>query len=145
MNKAVCVDASFVVALLAVERFTEACTRHWKAWIEEDVRILAPALAGYEITSALYRKAFRKIIDSESHQAALRQFLALDIESIHLPILHIRASDLAARFNRPNTYDAHYLALAEYYNCPLWTADEKLYNSVKDQFEWIKWVEEVES
>lgn len=142
MNRAVCVDASFIVAMLAPERYTTLATARWKAWIEDDFRILAPSLLGYEVTSALYRKVLQEQIEPKDGQAALEQFLAMDIESIHLPELHAKASNLAKQFNRPNTYDAHYLAMAEHLACPLWTADERLYNTVKEKFEWIKWVEE---
>jgi predicted nucleic acid-binding protein len=142
MNKAVCVDASFVVALLTGEQYTTPATAHWKEWLDDDLKILAPTLFGYEVTSALYRKVLQKAIEPESGQEALRQFLAMDIESTYLPELHARATELAMQFKRPNTYDAHYLALAEYSSCPLWTADERLFNAVKGTFKWIRWIEE---
>ena len=52
----------------------------------------------------------------------------------------IRAFELATRFRRPAAYDAHYLALAEHLACPFWTADERLYNSVRDSFPLIRWL-----
>jgi predicted nucleic acid-binding protein len=142
MNRAVCVDASFIVAMLTPERYTTLATTRWKTWIEDDFRILAPTLLGYEVTSALYRKVLKEQIEPKDGKVALEQFLSMDIESIHLPELHAEASKLAKQFNRPNVYDAHYLALAHHLACPLWTADERLYNTVKEKFEWIKWVEE---
>lgn len=144
MSRAVCIDASFIVALLTPERYTTSATARWKAWIKDDFRILAPSLLGYEVTSALYRKVLQEQIEPKDGKVALEQFLAMDIESIHLPELHAKAGNLAKQFNRPNTYDAHYLAMAEHLACPLWTADERLYNTVKEMFEWIKWVEEIE-
>ncbi len=131
MSRAICIDASFIVALLTPERYTTSATTRWKAWIKDDFRILAPSLLGYEVTSALYCKVFQEKIEPKDGQAALEQFLAMDIESIHLPELHAKAGNLAKQFNRPNTYDAHYLALAEHLACPLWTADERLFNTVK--------------
>jgi predicted nucleic acid-binding protein len=142
MDKTVCVDASLIVALLMPERYTQRALALWQAWIDNDLRILAPALLGYEVTSALYRKVLQGKIELHDGQAALEQFLALEIESVHLPELHIKASALARQFERPNTYDAHYLALADHFACPFWTADERLYNTVKSTFEWVKWVEE---
>jgi predicted nucleic acid-binding protein len=144
MNRAVCIDASAIVALLVTEKFTAHATAHWKTWIEDDFRILAPALLGYEVTSAIYRKVFRTAIDPEDCQAALQQFVEMDIEYIHLPELHLKAITLAKQFNRPNTYDAHYLAVADHFSCSLWTADERLYNTVRGKFAWIKWIEEIE-
>ncbi|MCJ7583584.1 MAG: type II toxin-antitoxin system VapC family toxin [Anaerolineales bacterium] len=142
MNRAVCVEASFIVAMLTPERYTTLATTRWKTWIEDDFRILTPTLLGYEVSSALYRKVLKEQIEPKDGKVALEQFLSMDIESIHLPELHTEASKLAKQFNRPNVYAAHYLALARHLACPLWTADERLYNTVKEKFEWIKWVEE---
>jgi predicted nucleic acid-binding protein len=144
MNRAVCIDASAIVALLTTEKFTAPATARWKTWIEDDLRILAPALLGYEVTSAIYRKVFRTTIDPEDCQAILTQFIEMDIEYIHQPELHLKANALARQFNRPNTYDAHYLAVADHFSCPLWTADERLFNTVNGKFDWIKWIEEIE-
>jgi len=143
MDRTVCVDASLIVALLMPERHTEQALALWQAWINDDLRIFAPALLGYEVTSALYRKVLQGKIEPHDGQAALEQFVALEIESVHLPELHSKASALAKQFERPNTYDAHYLALADHFACPFWTADERLYNTVKSEFEWVKWVEEL--
>jgi predicted nucleic acid-binding protein len=144
MNPAVCVDASLIVALLMPERYTQPAMNLWKAWGENDIRLLAPALLGYEVTSALYRKVFQGKIELVDGQAALEQFLAMEIETFHLPELHPKASALARQFERSNTYDSHYLALAEHFACPLWTADERLYNTVKEKFKGIKWIEELD-
>lgn len=140
MNTTVCVDASLVVALLVPECYTAETTALWEQWIKQDVRIAAPALLGYEVTSALYRKVFQGKIAKEDGQAALEHFLAMDIESIHIPELHREAIKLAVEFNRPNTYDTHYLALSNNLACPLWTADERLFNAVTRKFTYIRWV-----
>ena len=144
MKRAVCVDAGAIVALLASEKYTVPVSARWKTWIEDDLRILAPALLGYEVTSALSRKVIRSAIDPQDCQAALQHFVEMDIEYIRLPELHLKANTLAKQFNRPSTYDAHYLAVADHFSCPLWTADERLFNTVKGKFEWIKWIEEIE-
>ena len=142
MNTTVCLDASLVVAILLPERYSARAMELWELWINQDVRTVAPALLGYEVTSAIYRKALQGKITWQDSQAALQQFLAMDIEIIHLPELHSAAHALAQQFNRSNTYDAHYLALANHLTCPLWTADERLYNTVKEEFDLICWVEE---
>jgi predicted nucleic acid-binding protein len=50
------------------------------------------------------------------------------------------ALELSARLNLPATYDGHYLALAERYDCVLWTGDQKLYRSVASGFARINWI-----
>jgi predicted nucleic acid-binding protein len=47
---------------------------------------------------------------------------------------------LAKKFDRPAAYDSHYLALAEMLGCELWTGDRRLYNAVKDELPWVKWL-----
>lgn len=136
----VCVDASFMVALLVPEVFSRAALARWEEWVNDDVGIIAPVLLRYEVISALYRKASRNLIAWEDSQAAQAQFLALDIAYQDPPGLPPRAVELAKFFQRPNTYDAFYLALAERFDCPLWTADERLFNSVQKNFSNIRWL-----
>jgi predicted nucleic acid-binding protein len=50
---------------------------------------------------------------------------------------------LAQQFGRPRAYDTAYLALAQINQCEFWTADEKLYNSVKEKVSWVHWIGEV--
>ncbi len=46
------------------------------------------------------------------------------------------------RYNLPATYDAHYLALAEWMEIDLWTADMRLVNSLKPfKVKWVKGIE----
>jgi predicted nucleic acid-binding protein len=97
-------------------------------------------LLRYEVVSALYRKALRDLVTWEDSQAAQAQFLALDIEFQDPQVLPIRAAELARIYQRPNTYDAFYLALAEYLECKLWTADEGLFNAVRKDFCYTCWL-----
>ena len=133
----VCVDASFMVALLVPESLSQTALKQWEAWIDGDVEIVALALLRYEVISALYRKALRNLVTWEDSQAAQAQFLALDLTYQDPPGLPLRAAELAMFFQRPNTYDAFYLALAEYLDCELWTTDERLFNSVQKNFKKI--------
>ena len=48
--------------------------------------------------------------------------------------------ELAHRFGIPAAYDAHYLALAEVEKCELWTADERLWNAVRSEVDWVRWI-----
>jgi predicted nucleic acid-binding protein len=141
-NETICVDASLIVALLLPERYTNLAMNLWEGWANQDARIVAPALLGYEVTSALYRKVFRGIISAEDGRSALQQYINLEIENISLPELHFTATDLAVKFRRPNIYDTHYLTLSNHLASAFWTADERLFNAVKGQFEFVHWVEE---
>jgi predicted nucleic acid-binding protein len=136
----ICVDASLVIALLTPERFSPASLALWGTWIRNDIQVLAPMLLRYEVTSALYRKAFQKSMSSPDIEMALKQFLAMDIQSLDPDGLPERAIKLATQYTRPNTYDAFYLALAEQEQCVLWTGDERLYNAVRIGYSNIEWL-----
>lgn len=140
MSNRVCVDASFIVALLCPELFSQAALSLWEEWIAEDASIVAPGLLRYEATSALYRKAFRDLLTWDDTSLALEQLLKLDIEWLDPAGLPKRASELAREFCRPNTYDAFYLALAEMLDIGLWTGDARLFNALRSRFENIHWL-----
>ena len=140
MNSQICLDASFVVAMLVPERFSPMALKLWQDWIHDDLEFISPTLLRYEVTSALFRKHLRGLIESADAQTALQHFIALDISYIDLPDLPEWATEIAIRFQRPNTYDSFYLALAERLDCPFWTADERLFNTVHVDFSWVEWV-----
>jgi predicted nucleic acid-binding protein len=144
MIDAVCVDASLIVSLLIPETHTDRATALWQAWIEDDLHVLAPSLLGYEVTAAIHQRVSEGEIEAKDGEAALEQFLAMYIETVHAPELHIKATSLATQFERPSTHDAHYLAVAEHFACPLWTADERLFDTVKGRLDWVRWVGEPE-
>ena len=139
-NSPVCVDASIVVALVTAERFSRPALALWQAWTAENQQPVAPLLLRYEVTSALHRKVLDGKLDREDASQALRKALACDIRYQDPPAINERAFALATRFKRPATYDSHYLALAEQLKCPVWTADERLYNAVKAEFTYIRWL-----
>lgn len=50
--------------------------------------------------------------------------------------MHAEALAVSRRFSLAATYDAHYLALAARVDAELWTADQRLYNSVHKNLPW---------
>ena len=68
--------------------------------------------------------------------------LDLPITLVNEKNLHLKAREIAIRFNLPATYDAHYLALAEWMEVDLWTADIRLVNALKSfKVKWAKGIE----
>ena len=134
MNSRVCVDASLVIALLVPERFSKSCFDLWGKWVAADIGAIAPQLLRYEITSVLYRKAVTNQVSFSDAKKALDRYLVMDIASVDTATLSSRAFELAKQFKQPNTYDCHYLALAEQLNCPFWTLDHRLYNATHESF-----------
>jgi len=112
----------------------------WQSWLQENRAVVAPRLLAYEITSALWRKVIRGFLTLEEGQQALEAALALGVLYLDPPQISESAFVLAAYYQRPQAYDAHYLALAEHLACPFWTADERLYNAVRSEFSNIHWL-----
>ncbi len=139
-SSTLCLDANLVIALVTAERFSPLALAWWTRVTLDEKEVCAPSLLRYEVTAALYRKALRGPLSWEDARLSLEQALQLDITYLQPSGLATRAFELAMQFNLPTPYDAHYLALAEYLACPLWTADERLFNSVRAVFPLIHWL-----
>ena len=136
----VCADANIVVIIVVPEAQRPQALSLWRSWLKQDREIVAPRLLAYEVTSALWRKVVRGFLTLEETRRAVHAALEMGVTLLDPPGLSERAFELAARFQRPAAYDAHYLALADHLNCPFWTADERLYNAVHADFPHIRWL-----
>lgn len=132
----ICLDAGLVVRLV-VDSADTRLLHQWRQWEAGGRIITAPALVYYEVANALYHYQKRRLLSPELVEAALATALALPIR-LHIEAdLHLPALRLAQRFDLPATYDAHYLALAEYLGAEFWTADRRLAQSVQSQLTWV--------
>ncbi len=136
----VCVDANIIVMIVAPEAQRPLALSLWQSWLGQNREIVAPRLLAYEVTSALWRKAVRGILTLEESRRAVQAALKIGVTLWDPPGLSEQAFELAARFQRPATYDAHYLALADHLNCSFWTADERLYNAVHADLPYVRWL-----
>jgi predicted nucleic acid-binding protein len=136
----VCADASLALKLLFPERDSTTAQALWDAWRTANLTVIAPSLWGYEVTSVLRNRVHRGLFPADKEAAALDVLHLLPVRLLRPDGLHRRAWEIAHRFKRSAAYDAHYLALAEIAGCPFWTADERLFNAVKDQLGWVRWL-----
>jgi predicted nucleic acid-binding protein len=136
-QKIICVDANFVVFLVKADSETSPFIVLWDEWQEQDCQIIAPTLFCYEVTNVFYRMSIAGQILPEEAQQLLEDALNLGIILYGDKTLYERALSLAKNLNLPATYDAHYLALAQQFNAEFYTADRRLFNSVKDTLSWI--------
>jgi predicted nucleic acid-binding protein len=90
------------------------------------------------VANALYRYWKAGLISGEAMTAALVSATALLIELHGDAALHRHAVALAQRFALPAAYDAHYLALAERLQAPLWTTDARLAQVVRPALSWVR-------
>jgi predicted nucleic acid-binding protein len=142
MRNQVVVDASIAIKWILEEVDSDRADTLLAEWINKRMLILAPNLLAYEITNALYRKVRKGEITLDRAKEALEEIslteITFDFSSDFA--LSTRAIELANHFNLPTTYDSNYLALAERKGCELWTADLRMWNSVKGKLDWVRWM-----
>lgn len=142
MKNIVVVDTSIAIKWVIDESDSKTAEKLLEEWNDREALILAPALLAYEITNALYQRIRRSEISLERCNEALRGFALVGIEFDFSQdfSLSTRATELARLYNLPATYDAHYLALAEREQCELWTADMRMWNSIRGKLAWVRWL-----
>lgn len=140
MNSPVCVDASLIVRTLVPDLFSQEAEGLLASWQQADTTLIAPALFAFEVSTTLRRMIYLKALAPARGEAAFAAFLRIPVRLSHRKGIFPLAWQLAKQFNRPRAYDTAYLALAQLNHCDFWTADEKLYNAVKDKLSWVKWI-----
>jgi predicted nucleic acid-binding protein len=104
------------------------------------VRLVAPALLAFEVTSVLRRLVYLGDISAEQGDSAFDQFRRLQIWYTHRQAIFPVAWQLAKELNRPRAYDTAYVAVAQMHNCDFWTADRRFYNAVADEIDTVRWI-----
>jgi predicted nucleic acid-binding protein len=139
-NSFVCLDANLIVWSLVPSPMSGAAEALLVRLRREGFIPIAPALFAFEVTATLRRLVYLKVITPEEGEEAFARFLQLDVRLSHRKGIFPLAWQLAKKFNQPRAYETSYLALAQLNECDFWTADEKLYNAVKQEFPWVRWI-----
>jgi predicted nucleic acid-binding protein len=137
----VVIDANILIAFgLADEPLHTQASQILSAWRTTSTVLAAPRLFRSEITAVIRKAVYLERISHEQGRLMLSQLLVYPVELYEDNGLLTTAYELAHRFNRPRAYDAQYLALAERLSCDFWTADERMFNAIKDNFPNIRWL-----
>ena len=140
MSSQVCVDANLALKLVLAEEDSPQAQHLWDTWVDADVEIVAPPLLAFEGTAVICHKMYCGLVPPEEAELMFKAFHLLGVRFLYPDGLHERAWELAKQFNRPPAYDSHYLALAEILGLELWTADGRMYNAVKHELSWVKYL-----
>jgi len=142
MKRAV-IDASVVLKwYLPDEKYGAKALALLTRYISEDLEIAAPSLLEFEVINGLVIAQRRGRIGEEKIIAAIEGFLNLGISLMDISGLYSKVIHYCQAYSR-SAYDASYLAVAEREAITLVTADEGLYNSVKKDLSWVKWLGDV--
>lgn len=138
----VCVDASLAVKVVVTESDSDKADALFDEWANEGKQLIAPTFFEVETDSILRQKvALRKELTPEQAEAAFAKLRTLPIQQIAVLGQRQRAWKMAADYGFATVYDATYLALAELRGCEFWTADERLFNRVKDTLTFVQWLQ----
>lgn len=141
--KGIVVDASVVLKwYLDDEKYGQKALYLLTKYISNELDILAPSLLEYEVINGLIIAQKRGRIKEEMIHTAVDGFINLGIRLKNLYSFYTRTLHYCKVYNR-SVYDASYLAVAEEESMPLVTADEGLYNAVKKDLKWVKWLEDI--
>jgi predicted nucleic acid-binding protein len=140
MNSVVCLDASVVIWALTPSPLSDKAAAVLAHSQKEKTSLVAPTLLAFEVTSTLRRLVYLHELTPKEGEEAFEAFLHLPVRLSHRRALFPLAWRLAKELNLSRAYDAAYLALAQLRHCDFWTADEKLYNTVKDRLSWVRWI-----
>ncbi len=142
MNNVVVVDASIAIKWVLNETDSPRALALLNDWMEKEIEVHAPALLAYEVTNAFFRRVRNGLFPFYDARRGLTEiiFNVINFEFPAKPDTSIRAMELGQQFGFPAAYDSHYLALAESKECELWTADLRLWNTVKGKLDWVRFM-----
>lgn len=108
------------------------------------VRLYAPSLWWYEVTSVVHKYLHDGILTEAFAQDTLTILFNLAINRIEEDdILCRSAFDWAARLAQKPAYDSFYIAAAETLGADFWTADQRLVNRAHQLgVDWVHWMGE---
>jgi len=133
------IDSSVATKLIFAEEHSGLAESLLADNIARGESAVGPPLLPIEFTNVVRQRMRREGLSYDEAVSALDRFFSQPI-AIHQgsdssrQSLHRRALALAATFDLPAAYDAHYLALAESVNCAFWTADERLLRGLAGRF-----------
>src|SRR5258708_1171897 len=136
----VIVDSGIVLATYLMEPHSEKAKALIQSWQEQGTTLAAPALFRYEVIAVMRRAIFQKRLTAEEASEGCDEILSTPIQFYIDNELLKRAFEIASHFNRPTAYDSQYLAVAERSESEFWTADERLFNAVKNELNWVRWL-----
>ena len=137
------VDASVILKwYLSDEEYSQKAIGLLDKYISNKLDFVAPSLLEYEVMNGLIIAQKRGRVAGEKILTAIDGFVNLEIKLKDLSSLYQRVIHYCKVYNF-SAYDASYLSVAEEQGVPMITADERLYNMVKKDLKWVKWIGDI--
>jgi predicted nucleic acid-binding protein len=140
MPSTLVVDAGFALQLILPgpdQARLQAMVGDWRG---SGVRLTAPALWLYEVTSAITKAVHLWVLTEAEGRLALRLLNGLEVSLIPPDAAQAAlAHEWTLRLRRTAAYDGFYLALAQTLGADLWTTDRRLRTAV--DLPWVRVLE----
>ncbi|MEX1254341.1 MAG: type II toxin-antitoxin system VapC family toxin [Dehalococcoidia bacterium] len=144
------IDASVLVQLYvkdAAEKFTDVADDIVRRHVGGTLELVAPQFILYEIPSAIRRAVRRGRLEPSDAHLSIRHFFNLGLRTLGsdatlrpmIESAYVRGTALGCHL-----YDALYLVVAEVLGYRFITADQKLYDRIRDEVDYAIWVEDYE-
>jgi len=138
-DRKIIVDASIAVKWFnPSEDFGEIAARLFRSYKQGEFSFTVPEFFYYEVANGINKAIARKDITKEEGMEAIDTILGLEMEVYSLP--DVKSVYSFSQRCKRSIYDCFYLMLAQSLGIEFWTADEKLYNAVKDSIKSVKWI-----
>lgn len=139
--KAFVVDASVALKwYLPDEEGVDQALLLLDAFMRSEITLHAPSLIGWEFVNAMWVAGRTHRIAQDDQDAAVRNFLHLDINRIAAYEMSDSILSIAAEFER-SCYDSVYMALSSVMRAPFVTGDKRLFNALKEKNLSLTWIE----
>jgi len=139
------VDSSLAVKWELPEDDSATAQALLEQWVTDNIVRVVPSWFACEIANVF----FQRLKGGEITQAAAERSYYRIIRAVSPfgfdPAVGARALVIAQQTRQRASYDAHYVALAEQLGCDLWTADERFWRAVHDDFPFVKWLGNVQA
>lgn len=137
-------DAGVVLPFVLNDPRRGACLGLVNDLAESGTLLLAPTLFAYETTNALTQGLRAGLLAEREvgHGIEALEAFRIDLVAPELDLCR-RAFEWTVDLRRAAAYDSFYLALAERFECDLWTTDLKLVRAVN--LPWVRSVPEIDS
>ncbi len=99
----------------------------------------------FEAANALYGKAYRGEVSYTDAKEMMAELMAIPVVYHRSAPLPSRAMELTEVLGQAMVYDSFFLALWEFLDCGLWTADKRFYDIAQVTHPHIPYIIEAES
>jgi len=147
MSAHLLVDASVAVKWLINEEHSDQADALLDESNRQGWRLICPPHFASEVINVLYRRTQRKEplfhVDLDIADGALDAFFETEFDVIWAEELYRHAWFMAREHKISTIDDALYVALADLHATPVWTADQRLVNTVGDT-RLVRWIGDYE-